>query len=162
MALAEKGQQYKVKHSRNSQIKLGDARATLAMVHTLGDEFAAEVKRLCETKVTTTHWGKFLDAHVPLVTVAGERLTGRAATIAEKKRAGLQKLYTHDLRVAPWAGTAHGVLQAVNTFEHHEGTVRGTTRAERNMLRAVTGDWDSVDRTAYLQLAQVLAVHSFL
>lgn len=37
--------------------------------------------------------------------------------IAEKKRAGLQKLYTHDLRVAPWAGTAYGVLQAANTYD---------------------------------------------
>lgn len=27
--------------------------------------------------------------------------------------------------VASWAGTAHGVLQAINTYEHHEGTVRG-------------------------------------
>lgn len=54
--------------------------------------------------------------------------------------------------VASWAGTAHGVLQAINTYEHHEGTVRGGTRDERNMLRTVTGDFGSVDRRTLAQL----------
>ena len=67
----------------------------------------------------------------------------------------LNRLYRHDTRVAPWAGTAHGVLQAVNTYEHHENTVRGATRAERNMLRTVTGDFSALDRATWttLQLA---------
>lgn len=30
-------------------------------------------------------------------------------------------------------GDRHGVLQAVNTYEHHEATVRGASRPERNM-----------------------------
>ena len=34
-ALAENGQQYKVKHSRHSHAKLGQAREALAMIHTL-------------------------------------------------------------------------------------------------------------------------------
>ena len=59
--------------------------------------------------------------------------------------------------MAPWAGTAHAVLQAVNTFEHHGKVVRGATRAERNMLRTVTGDFDTVDATAWATLQQVLA-----
>lgn len=57
---------------------------------------------------------------------------------------------------APWAGTAHGVLQAVNTYEHHEGVVRGATRAERDMLRAVSGDFGQTDRESWQQLSQVL------
>ena len=76
--------------------------------------------------------------------------------MADNKRDALNKLYRHDDRVAPWAGTAHGVLQAVNTYEHHEGTVRGATRAERNMLRTVTGDFGVVDRQAWTQLTSVL------
>ncbi len=59
--------------------------------------------------------------------------------MADRKRDGLQRLYRHDQRVAPWAGTAHGVLKAVNTYEHHEATVRGAERGERNMLKTVTG-----------------------
>jgi hypothetical protein len=86
----------------------------------------------------------------------GDKLDGRAKTIADNKRATLQRLYRHDLRVAPWAGTARGVLQAVNTYQHHEGTIRGATRPERKMLRAVTGEWDDLDRTVYQQLSRVL------
>ena len=44
LALAEHGQDYKVKHSRYSTAKLGEARQALAMVHTLADDFAAEVQ----------------------------------------------------------------------------------------------------------------------
>ena len=76
--------------------------------------------------------------------------------MAERKRDALQRLYLHDQRVAPWARTAHGVLAAVNTYEHHEGSVRGATRAERNMLRTVTGDFDRVDRDALRLLNSVL------
>jgi len=45
--------------------------------------------------------------------------------MADTKRDSLTTLYRSDPRVSPWAGTAHGVLQAVNTYEHHEGVVRG-------------------------------------
>ena len=76
--------------------------------------------------------------------------------MAENKRDALQRLYRHDDRVAPWAGTAHGVLQAVNTYEHHEGTVRGATRPERNMLRTVTGDFAKLDRDTWGALQSVL------
>ncbi len=49
------------------------------------------------------------------------------------------------------------MLQAVNTYEHHEGTVRGADRAERNMLRTVTGDFGKLDRQALEQLYATLA-----
>ena len=138
IALAEAGQAYKVKHSRYSRAKLADARAALAMVHTLADDFAAEVAALCAIEVSPPQWQAFLDAEVPRVdTTTGQPLTGRARTLAEHKRDALNRLYRHDQRVTPWAGTAQGVLKAVNTYEHHESTVRGATRPERNMLRAV-------------------------
>ena len=88
--------------------------------------------------------------------VKGEALKGRSLTMADSKRDALNKLYRHDNRVAPWAGTAQGVLQAVNTAEHHEGTIRGATRTERNMLRTVTGDFGDVDRRTWALLERVL------
>ena len=88
---------------------------------------------------------------------AGHPLKGRALTLADKKRDTLQRLYRHDQRVAPWAGTAHGVIQAVNTYEHHESTVRGATGPERNMLRTVTGDFGKLDRSTWATLRSVLA-----
>lgn len=156
-ALAEHGQQFKVRHSRYSRAKLADARAALAMVHTLADDFAREVADLCSTTVTDQDWGRFLDAHVSRVDNSGIPLQGRALTLADKKRDTLQRLYRHDQRVAPWAGTAHGVLQAVNTYEHHESTVRGSSRPERNMLGAITGDFGKLDRTTLSTLREVLA-----
>jgi phage/plasmid-like protein (TIGR03299 family) len=155
LALSEKGQSYKVKHSRYSSLKLANARAALAMVHTLADEFAAEIKRLCEITVSDEQWRAFLDAHVPLRDAHSKQLEGRSLSGAQNKRAKLNQLYRHDTRVAPWAGTAHGVIQAVNTYEHHENTARGD-RAERNMLRAVTGEFGSIDRRVWSQLSTTM------
>ena len=116
-ALAETGQAYKVKHSRYSQLRLADARDALAMVYTLADEFTAEIKQLCQTRVSDEQWRGFLNAHTPLVDPQGRDLQGRSATSARLKRAALVDLYRHDPRCAPWVGTAHGVLAAVNTYE---------------------------------------------
>lgn len=64
-------------------------------------------------------------------------------------------LYRSDPRVAPWTGTAHGVLQAVNTLEHHEGVIRGD-RAERIGLKVVNGDFARRDRATWHTLRSVL------
>jgi hypothetical protein len=53
--------------------------------------------------------------------------------------------------------TAHGVLQAVNTHEHHEGTVGGASRADGNILRTVTGDFGQLDRATWKELETILA-----
>jgi phage/plasmid-like protein (TIGR03299 family) len=155
-ALAEHGQQYKVKHSRYSQAKLAQAREALAMIHTMAEDFTAEITQLCATPVTPAQWSIFLDALVPRYDRSGKRLQGRSLTLADRKRDRLQGLYAHDQRVAPWAGTAHGVLQAVNTYEHHEGVVRGASRPERNMLRAITGDFAQTDRDSWAMLNGIL------
>ena len=39
------------------------------MVHTLADDFAAEVEQLCNTTVTDAQWTAFLDRHVPRVEI---------------------------------------------------------------------------------------------
>jgi phage/plasmid-like protein (TIGR03299 family) len=158
LALSEAGQEYKIRHSRYSRAQLAPARQALQMVHTLGDEFAAEVAQLCATEVTTRQWERFLDAQVPRIDGnTGLALTGRALTMAEQKRQTLQGMYRTDPRVAPWAGTAHGVLQAVNTYESHEGVVRGGSRAERNSLKTITGDFGRLDRETWKTLQVALA-----
>ena len=88
------------------------------MVHSIADDFAAEVATLCAIDVSRGQWAQFLDRHVPREDPTTDKpLEGRALTMADTKRAVLQRLYDHDSRVAPWAGTAHGVLQAVNTYD---------------------------------------------
>ena len=44
---------------------------------------------------------------------------------------------------------------AVNTYEHHEGVVRGE-RAERNGLKTINGDFGRLDRTTWKTLNAIL------
>jgi phage/plasmid-like protein (TIGR03299 family) len=156
-ALREDGQEVKVKHSRHSHAQLAPAREALAMVHAIADDFAAEIAWLCATPVREDQWSRFLDTYVSRHDVAGLPLKGRALTMADRKRDTLQRLYRHDPRVSPWADTAHGVLQAVNTYDHHEGIVRRAGRPERNMIRTITGDFAKLDRNTLSTLERVLA-----
>lgn len=157
-ALAESGQAYKVKHSRFSRVKLMEAREGLAIVHSMTDEYKREISQLCSMKVSPKQWQTFIDTYASRNHhVTGKQLTGRSLTMVDKKRDSLKRLYAHDERVAPWAGTAWGVMAAVNTWEHHEKTVRGAERAERNMLRTVTGDFGKTDRDVLEHLQVVLA-----
>ncbi|MDP9164696.1 MAG: DUF932 domain-containing protein [Actinomycetota bacterium] len=157
LALAEAGQAFKVKHSRHSRAQLGPAREALAMVHTLAEDFAREITRLCATEVSQPTWWRFLDVHVPRTDPAGQPLAGRSLTLADNKRDTLAAMYRSDPRVAPWAGSAHGVIQAVSTFEQHEGTVRGAGRADRNGLKTINGDFGKLDRGTWQTLSGVLS-----
>ena len=76
--------------------------------------------------------------------------------MAENKQSSLTKLWTSDERVSPWRGTAWGVVQAVNTYEHHIATVKGGPRPERIMARAISGDFDKKDSQALALLGKVL------
>ncbi len=76
--------------------------------------------------------------------------------MADRKRDRLEQLYLHDPRVAPWAGTARGVLQAVSTYDQHDGLVRGD-RVERNSLKAITGEFGKLDRSTWHSLQPLLA-----
>jgi len=68
----------------------------------------------------------------------------------------LADLYRTDPRVAPWAGTAHGVLQAVSTYNQHQARIRGGSRAERNSLKTITGDFGRLDRQSWRTLQPLL------
>jgi len=156
-ALGERGgQRVKIKHSRNSLGRIGEVREALGIVYEAADTFAASVKALCETTVTDRQWAAFLDAHAPMP-AEGAAKTTRAKTLAEDKRAELTRLWNHDLRVAPWTGTAFGVVQAVNTYTHHIQTVRGATRADRNALNTVQGKWQALDVDTLGTLTRVMA-----
>jgi len=145
-------QKVKVKHSRYSNLRLQDAREALAIVHETGEEFAAQVADLCATTVTDKQWARFLDEINPIPTDEG-----RSKTIASNKREQLVQLYDNDLRVAPWRGSAYGVVQAVNTYVHHAQKVKGGNRGERNTALAVNGGFDKLDTDTYSKLQAVLA-----
>jgi phage/plasmid-like protein (TIGR03299 family) len=151
--LGEVGQQLKIKHSKYSKLRIAEARDALAMIHSVAEDFQAEVAALCRIDVTDKAWQKFVEAHVPLADDA----KGRALTMATNEREALTQLWNNDLRVSPWKGTAFGVLQAVNTYTHHIQTVRGASRPERNMSNAVTGKTAALDVATVGELMKVLA-----
>jgi phage/plasmid-like protein (TIGR03299 family) len=164
--LREGGQRYKVRHTTNSLGAIENPREALGILFTGGDDFAAEVATLCDTTVTDDQWTQFLEETAPSMKGDGSVKTGMAATLAEKKRQALDDLYRQDERVAPWAGSAWGVVQAVNTWDHHVKTVRGKKdekrdpadlRAERNMSHAVWGNYDQIDAETVSTLQRVLA-----
>lgn len=155
-ALGEAGPTIKVKHSKYSNLKLAHVKNALDIIHETADSFAAEVERLTNTTVTDAQFDAFLESLAPTKADDGEAKTGRGLTLATDKHDTLRKMWKHDLRVAPWTNTAWGVIQAVNTATHHEFTVRGMGRAERNALRAVEGGVDTLDRETLETLNGVL------
>jgi phage/plasmid-like protein (TIGR03299 family) len=134
----------KTRHSKYSNFRIGDVKAKLEIIHQAGDDFAAEIAQLCSVKVSDDQWDSFLKVHC-LEGKTEVPTEGRAKTNYENHRDGLTQLWNHDQRVAPWANTAMGVVQAVNTYEHHVKTVKGAGRAERNMTKMVTGEFEKLD-----------------
>lgn len=142
IALSEQGQSFKLRHSKYSTLKLTDARQALEIVHTMADDFAAEVAALTSRKVDDAHFRRIMDALVPI-----PKDEGRGKTVAEKKRSEIISLYRNDTRVAPWKGTAFGVAQAFNTHMQHVAQVRkGTPRGIRNMENVVKGKYGAHDQ----------------
>lgn len=150
--LDESGQHWKAKHTRNSQVRILKAREALNIVHDVAEDFEAEVKELTAIAVSASDWDNFLEATAP--TKDKEK---NALTLAVSKQSALRELWESDERVAPWAGTAWGVVQAVNTFTHHGQTVRNVSRAERNMSRAITNRVESLDAQTMTKLKSVMA-----
>lgn len=139
-ALNERGQEYRVKHTVGSAVRLAEAREALAIVYTLADDFTAEVERLCAWEVNERQFGKHLELIIPCPKDATDVLKSRIT----KQKDQVLHLYEEDDRVAPWKGTAWGVLQAHNTWWHHVAQVRGD-RALRNMGAMVSGEIERRD-----------------
>lgn len=160
VALGERGQTIKVRHSSQSLEKISDVRAALAMVHETADQAVLALDTAVDTEVSELQFLEIISQMVPLADDAGKRAT----TTATQKREQLKALWTSDPRVAPWQGTAFGVLQTFNTFHHHVqgGLAKGDdeaqrhARADRNAWRAISGETDSQDAKVAATLVRVL------
>lgn len=153
-ALHEVGQQFKCKHTKHSGYKIKDARQALELIMVEAEEFAAEITTLCQWQVSDAQFKAFLDKLVPME----DGDSKRAVTMAVNKRNALDDLYFKDERASTWHGNAFGVLQAVNTYNQHEGIIRGTdNRAVRNMENVISGKIASADIDALKMLEFVTA-----
>lgn len=144
------------KSDANANQKIIDARDALNIVLSSGDDIIALINQLDAVKVSDRDWAKFLEVHAPTTDDNGESKTGRGLTLAKNEQDALDTMWHFDNRVAPFAGTAWGVVQAVNTYTHHEAGVRGVERAERNADRMVSGEWAKHDALTLAELDRVL------
>lgn len=151
-ALREDTPTFKIKHTRNSSLKIASAREALEIVFTMEAAFKAELDTLMSKRVSTKQWDAFKELYVPRSDEAG-----RGQTMADNKRDQLNALYESDDMCAPWAGTAYGVIQTVNTHLHHTAIVRKVGRHERNAENAIKGKVDEFDANAWETLSKVLA-----
>jgi phage/plasmid-like protein (TIGR03299 family) len=145
---------YKLKHTKHAKFNAVTARDALGIIEEIGAEFTESIEMLTNWSVSDREWTKFLDE---VCKYDADAKTTRSQTIADKKRDDLLNLWDNDLRVNPWRGTAFGVVQATNTWAHHIQTVRGTNRAERNMLNAITGATEKADNETLRILELVCA-----
>ncbi|HST77250.1 MAG TPA: DUF932 domain-containing protein [Verrucomicrobiae bacterium] len=154
MALAESGQTYKRRHTKfsNTKAEQDRAREILGLLARDAETVSDTIRDLCHQEVTEIQFKEVLRLAIPFDT---ESKTG--VTVAEKKMNEIEALYRNDERVAPWSGTAFGVLQAFNTWDHHLKSTRGdTNRVERNMYAAVSGQRDKADASILNYLTQAL------
>lgn len=145
----------KIRHTSGSILRLESAQEALQILAQTQDEFSEQIRQLCQVDVTTSQWDAFVTAHSGLDSNVTE---GRGHTMAENKAEALHGLYKSDPRCSPWAGTAWGVVQTVNTYERWVATVRGADRFERNANRDLTDHWDVVDSETLQSLERVLCV----
>jgi phage/plasmid-like protein (TIGR03299 family) len=145
------GKQYRIKHTKYSEMKIADARDALKIIFAASDDFAKEVANLTKWKVSDHQFEHLLGVMIPL-----PEEDGRGKTIAEKKRNEIINLYRADERAAPWRGTAFGVLQAFNTWNHHFATVKGKVpRGARNMENVLSGKFAAADGEVLDVLEQI-------
>lgn len=150
-ALGSADSTVKVRHSSRSLGRINDVREGLGLVEQTADAFMAQVKELTSRTVSEDTWKEFVAA----LTYPGPNPTQRSKNMAQSKVQDIVRLWNYDERVAPWKGSAYGVVAAVNTWEHHAKTVRGASRGERNMSRMVTGAFDKLDLSTLDLLAKV-------
>lgn len=148
------GRQFKVRHTVNSLSadNLTGVRHALHIMEQAADGMSEFLHTLTPVKVTRGQWLKVMDIIEPQVFGASPV----AVTKSDNRRQALDAVYTSDPMAAPWNGTAFGVVQAINTYEHHHRNVRGTSRLERVYDRAIRDDFAKADGDTLSALASVL------
>jgi phage/plasmid-like protein (TIGR03299 family) len=152
LAMGEKTPTFRTYHTKYSRFDAAAARAALGLLEQTADQWTRELDALTETTVTEAEWTRFLEELVP---VPAEK--GRSQSMASTKQQQLRQLWNRDQRVAPWAGTAWGVVQAVNTHTTHVQSVTGMSRPERQQMNAVMGVTDKLDSSTLTVLDRVTA-----
>lgn len=140
-AMGENAPNYKVRHTKQSQMQIQNARDALKIVHTMSEKMTANIEKLLAVKVSDSDFDKIVKYLNPQPQAENKI----ALTKWEHKTTSLRNLYFYDHRASQWKGTAIGVIQAFNTYNHH---VAGTDkkRVERNMMNVLNGTFADADK----------------
>jgi phage/plasmid-like protein (TIGR03299 family) len=132
-------------HSKSARrFRYQDVRDALRLVFEAGGESSEWIRALSSTKVSEPQFLAALDILFP----AAPEIHDPADATAPKNEHARELIVAslrHDPRVAPWAGTALGALQAFNTYYLHERPTR-TNRVERNYLDQLSRRAERRDR----------------
>jgi phage/plasmid-like protein (TIGR03299 family) len=141
----------KVYHGSGAQAAFERQVSSVDVLAKIREAATQKFTTLAAQKVTTFQFKKFAQLwaeYDPKAEKPGKQ--------GERRFEELTKLWMDDPRVTPWKGTALGVLQAANTFEHHLRAVEGATRETRNLQRMLTGKVEVLDAKALRLLASVV------
>lgn len=139
-ALNEAGAKYRVKHTKNSGMRVMEAREALEIIWSTTDEMSDAINRLTDATLTESQWEILLKTTIP------DTGTQKGDTQAANRRDAIDRLWRYDNRVAPWKDSMFGAYQAWNTWGHHERGNAGTLKPERNMLESINGATEKRDR----------------
>jgi phage/plasmid-like protein (TIGR03299 family) len=133
-AVAKANGLIKIRHTRNSQLRVAEAREALGVMFHTDETFGDLVDSMLGVKVTQNDFNRLVREFTK-----PDGKEGKAATIATNAEDRLHAMWETDTRVAPWHGTGFGAFQAFNTFDLWERPVRGGEREDRNMQRTLAG-----------------------
>ncbi len=155
--LANSVRKIKVRHTKNSELKIAEARDVLGIVFKQTEADKEFFEKLARWEVSKDAYKQTLDIIEPMPEPEmdkGKVKNQRTITNAETRRGDITRLYVRDPRAATWNGTALGVLQAFNTWDQHER--QGVSNPfERRITSTVSGDTAKMDAGVLNVLAEV-------
>ena len=150
----------KYAHRKGVEFRPQDVRDKLDLLIGTTDAVNAELEAMLAIPVSDANWEQFVAAEFgPRPSVLVEGKGSAALTKWDNSHDTLTALYRNDDRVAPWAGTGFGAIQAVNTWRHHYQVAKNVAggRPERNMINRLDGTNAKADAKALEQLLAIVS-----
>jgi phage/plasmid-like protein (TIGR03299 family) len=164
IALGERTNEFRVKHTANSRARLGEARQALELIYTQQDDFNRDVEQLMNTDFNTAMFRDLNNQLYPLIDEQfdnGKVTNQRAINNRDRTIEQLEDMWFSDERVAPVAGTVWGAMQAHNTWFHwhrtHGTGGDDTLMKARQIQSNINGDTDVYDRRVKSTIDTMLA-----
>lgn len=123
-------QSYRVKHTRNADVKLEEARHALEISFDYTDTLSMLGDQMVHTKLTDADFQKFLDDLAPI-----PEAEGRGKTLRTRMQDEITKLYYEGENNRKINGTAWGALQATVEYNDHVKPVRNVDARFEQIMR---------------------------